>query len=80
MIYEFPDMQFSSALSTIRFKRKSLSDILAPIEFLSEKIKQKKASTDQDSAANWLMGQVHHQATGNVNMADLRQQIEQIIK
>ncbi len=79
VIYEFPDIQFSSALSTIRFKRRSMAEILAPIEFLYEKIILKDASSSQESAAHWLMGQVHHQASGNVDMAELRQKIDLII-
>ncbi len=79
-IYAFPDMQFSSVLTSIHFKHRSIKEIIAPIEFLYEKFKDNTPEPEPDSAINWLMGQVHRQAIGNVKLADLRQQIEQIIK
>ena len=57
-----------------------MTEIVAPIEFLYEKY---QANTSEDKSGDdikWLMGQVHHQAIGNVAMAALRQQIETIIK
>ncbi len=80
MIYEFPDMQFSSVLTSIHFKQRSLSDILTPIEFLHEKFKENGAVPNSDSLINWLMGQVHQQAIGNVKLSDLRQKIRLKIK
>jgi len=79
VIYEFPDMQFSSVLTSIHFKKRSLNEIVAPIEFLYEKLKDNTAEPELISTINWLMGQVHRQAIGNVRLADLRQEIEQII-
>ncbi|MCK5794990.1 MAG: hypothetical protein KAH12_09790, partial [Anaerolineales bacterium] len=80
VIYEFPDMQFSSVLTSIHFKRRSLAEIVTPVEFLYDKFKENTPNPEPDSPINWLMGQVHQQALGNVKLADLRQQIEQIIK
>ncbi len=80
VIYEFPDMQFSSVLSTIRFKKRTMADILAPIEFLYEKIKKNAQLPEMGHATNWLMGQVHHQAVGNVSLAELRTIINTIIE
>ncbi len=80
VIYEFPDMQFSSVLTSIHFKQRDMTEIVAPIEFLYDKY---QANTSEDKSGEdikWLMGQVHHQAIGNVAMAALRQQIETIIK
>ena len=79
VIYEFPDMQFSSVLSSIHYGRKTLNEILAPIEFLQAKIRRTGQTPDGAAATNWLMGQVHHQAVGNVDLAALRQHIEAII-
>ncbi|MCF6239343.1 MAG: hypothetical protein L3J79_11155, partial [Candidatus Marinimicrobia bacterium] len=70
----------SSVLTSIHFKRRNLVEVLTPIEFLLEKFKENTPDPEPDSTINWLMGQVHQQAIGNVRLADLRQQIEQIIK
>ncbi len=80
VIYEFPDMQFSSVLTSIHFRRRTLAEIIAPVEFLYEKFKDNTDISDIDAAKNWLMGQVHRQAVGNVKLADLSQQIQQKIK
>ncbi len=80
VIYEFPDMQFSSVLTSIHFKRRSLEEIIAPIEFLYEKYQEKTPVSEGQDNINWLMGQVHHQAIGNVKLTDLRDQIEHIVK
>ena len=80
VIYEFPDMQFSSVLTSIHFRQRSMTEIIAPIEFLYEKYLENTPEVEPGDDINWLMGQVHHQAMGNVEMADLRQKIETIIK
>ena len=80
VIYEFPDMQFSSVLSSIHFRPRAENEVLAPVEFLYEKIKPDVKHKDPHAATNWLMGQVHRQAIGNVDLAVLRLKIEDIIK
>ncbi|NQV41020.1 MAG: Glu-tRNA(Gln) amidotransferase subunit GatE [Candidatus Marinimicrobia bacterium] len=80
VIYEFPDMQFSSVLTSIQFRQRSMTDIITPIKFLHEKYLENTPEVKPGDDINWLMGQVHHQAIGNVEMADLRQKIGTIIK
>jgi len=79
VIYEFPDMQFSSVLTSIHFKQRSMAEIIAPIEFLYEKYQENTPESKGRNDINWLMGQLHMQAVGNVKLADLKRQIEQII-
>lgn len=71
VIYEFPDMQFSSVLTSIHFKKRSLSEILAPVEFLSEKFHEHTPHFEAEDNINWVMGQIHHQAVGNVDFSKL---------
>jgi len=80
VIYEFPDMQFSSVLSSINYRKRTESDLLAPIEFLYEKIKGNAEPPALELATSWLMGQVHYQSVGNVDLGKLRRKIETIIK
>ena len=79
VIYEFPDMQFSSVLTSIHFKQRSMTEILAPIDFLYEKYQKDTPASEGSDDINWLMGQVHYQAIGNMDMADLRHKIEAIL-
>ena len=79
VIYEFPDMQFSSVLTSIHFRKRSMAEILAPVDFLYEKYKETNPSMDESSALNWLMGQIHRQAIGNVVLADICKEVKQKI-
>ncbi len=80
IIYEFPDMQFSSVLTSIHFRHRALDEVMAPVEFLYEKYTENTPKPDASTAINWLMGQVHRQALGNVTLAELSQEIGQKIK
>jgi len=75
-IYEFPDMQFSSVLTSIHFKNRSMVEITAPIEFLYEKYQDNTPQTEESDDINWIMGQLHHQAIGNVKLSALHAEIE----
>ena len=79
-IYEHPDMEFSSVLIIINFRKKSMDELLAPIDFLYEKFKEIKLSDNNRNTVNWLMGQVHKQAIGNVEMKILSEEIEKIVQ
>ncbi|MEA3286168.1 MAG: Glu-tRNA(Gln) amidotransferase subunit GatE, partial [Candidatus Marinimicrobia bacterium] len=48
VIYEFPDMQFSSVLTSIHFKRRSLAEIVTPVAFLYEKFKNNSPDAEID--------------------------------
>ncbi|MCD4768641.1 MAG: Glu-tRNA(Gln) amidotransferase subunit GatE [Bacteroidales bacterium] len=79
ILYEHPKMRYESILTTLNFKRKSMDDLLAPLDFLYEKFLTIKISNGKEVTANWLMGQVRRQAVGNVDFALLRKNIEQKI-
>lgn len=79
-IYQYPNMDFQSVLNTLKFKKRKEEDLLAPVEFLYEKFKEIRKSDDPQNAINWLMGQLHKQAVGNMSMKDLRAGIEKKIK
>ena len=80
IVYQYPNMDFQSILNTLKFKRRKEEDLLAPVEFLYEKFKEIRKTNDPQNAINWLMGQLHRQAVGNMSMKDLRAGIEKKIK
>jgi len=80
VIYEFPDMQFSSVLTSINFKKRTLTEILEPVDFLLEKFQAKPAVPGSRDEINWIMGQLHHQALGNVDLSRLHQQVSRRIE
>ncbi len=80
ILYEHPMMRHESILTTLNFKKKSMQEILAPVDFLYKKFKEEKRSADPGCALNWLMGQLRNQAVGNMDLSDLKQRIEQRIK
>jgi len=80
VIYEHPDMLFSSVLTSINFKQRSLDEITAPIKILYKKFQEIRYSEREDTAINWLMGQVQKLALGNVPMKELKNEIEKIIQ
>jgi len=80
VIYEHPDMLFSSVLTSINFKQRSLDEITAPIKILYRKFQEIRYSEREDAAINWLMGQVQKLALGNVPMKELKNEIEKIIQ
>lgn len=76
IVYEHPSLDFSSVLTIIKFKRKSLNELIAPVEFLYEKFREIRKSDEPEAALNWLMGQLHHQAIGNCSLKDLSNKIQ----
>nr|WP_320117504.1 Glu-tRNA(Gln) amidotransferase subunit GatE [uncultured Marinifilum sp.] len=69
---QHPNMEFNSMLTALKFKKRSLDELAAPIDFLSEKFKDIEKSEKKEEAANWIMGQLHKQAIGNIDLKDLR--------
>ncbi len=79
-IYNHPEIQFSTVLEDINYRKRNLQEVVAPIDFLNEKFKEINTSKDENADINWLMGQVLKQARGNVKMSSLRKEIEKKIK
>jgi glutamyl-tRNA(Gln) amidotransferase subunit E len=71
VIYNNPGMEFGSVLTSIGYRKKGLDEVLAPISFLYEKFKQISYTGTETAATDWIMGQVHKQALGNTNLAEL---------
>jgi glutamyl-tRNA(Gln) amidotransferase subunit E len=81
IVYQHPNMDFNSVLTSIGFKRRSKEDLLAPIDYLIEKFREIKTSESdrKEIVVNWVMGQLYSQAIGNINLKELRKEIEKKI-
>ncbi|MGD0343169.1 MAG: Glu-tRNA(Gln) amidotransferase subunit GatE, partial [Bacteroidales bacterium] len=80
VIYDNPDMEFGSVLTSIDYKKHSMNELLAPVDFLLGKFRQIRYSETEKAAIDWMMGQLHRQALGNVELAQLKEHIEERIK
>lgn len=80
VIYEHPSIDFKSVLTILKFKRKSLDDLLDDIDFLYTKFQGIRYSDNPDAALNWLMGQIHFQAIGNCSLRELSKNVNQWIE
>ncbi len=76
VICKYPNMDFESVLTNLHFKRHTKEDLLAPADYLIEKFKEIKISKNNDVTANWVMGQIHNQAIGNISLKELKTNIE----
>ena len=73
--YQYPLMDFDSILESIKFQRKSESELLEKIEFLKVKFEDIKKRKEIDAKKRWIMGQIHSLALGNVDLAILENHI-----
>ena len=57
-IYQHPNMDFNSVLTSLNFKRRSEDEMLAPIDYLLEKFREIRVSKSDSPkiALNWVMG------------------------
>jgi len=77
VIYDYPDMEFGSVLISIDYKKHSINELLAPVDFLFGKFRQIRHSESEKATIDWIMGQLHRQALGNVELTKLKEQIEE---
>ena len=57
-----------------------MNELLAPVDFLYGKFRQIRYTENEKAAIDWIMGQLHRQALGNVELTQLKEQIEEKIK
>jgi len=75
ILMDYPKMDFPSILTSLKFRKRSKDDLLAPVSFLIEKFKEIRKSKDQEAILNWLMGQIRSQALGNIPLSEYSQLI-----
>ena len=57
-----------------------MGELIAPIDFLQEKFKDLHSDENMENAAHWIMGQLHRQAIGNIELRELRENIDKKLK
>jgi glutamyl-tRNA(Gln) amidotransferase subunit E len=79
VIYQHPNMDFNSVLTSINFKKRNVDELTAPVDYLIEKFKEIRVTKDNNPkiVVNWVMGQLNRQALGNADLKELRKRIEE---
>lgn len=79
IVYQYPNMDFDSILTTLEFRRLPKKEILSNIPVLKEKFKEIAHSDNPDSGKAmtlWVMGRLRPLAVGNLDLAELRKNVE----
>ncbi|NIM10854.1 MAG: Glu-tRNA(Gln) amidotransferase GatDE subunit E [Candidatus Aminicenantes bacterium] len=76
VVYQYPNMDFDSILTTIEYQPLSQEEILEHIPVLKEKFKEISNSNHQSAMVLWVMGQLRPLALGNMDLKELREQVE----
>lgn len=80
IIYEHPQLDMESVLTTLHFRRITQQEILDRIPFLLDKWRTTGRKHTPPCARNWIMGQLRNSALGNVNLTLLAKNIDKLIK
>ncbi len=75
VVYEHPKMDFDSVLTSINFKRLAKEEIFEKIPFLKEKFAEIRISDKKENETNWIMGQLHKTALGNISLKELHKKV-----
>ena len=71
VVYEHSKMDFNSILTSINFKKIPEDEITSKIPFLKKKFSEIRKSDKKENEINWIMGQVHKIACGNISLNKL---------
>ena len=71
VVFEHPNMDFESILTTIGYKKVSKKNIISNIKDLKDKFNDIKISDEKDAEVLWIMGQLAPLAIGNINLSEL---------
>lgn len=75
-VFEHPKMDFDSILTIIKFKKISKDEIMEKISFLQNKFDEIKISDKEQDKTDWIMGQLHRLAIGNMDLTELASSIK----
>ena len=78
VIYQYPNMDYDSVLTSFNFTKVPIKDILEKIPFLKDKFKEIVTSKDENAEVCWIMGKLRELALGNVPLAELKEDIEKM--
>ncbi len=80
VVYEHPNMDFDSVLININFNKRSISELMAPVDYLIETFKKKNNAPNPDIISHWIMGQLNELAVGNIPLKQLKDKIDSRIQ
>ena len=73
-------MEFGSVLTAIDFRKYTMNEIVDQVDFLYKKFLEIRYSETEKAVIDWLMGQLHRQAVGNIELTELKGEIENKIR
>ena len=76
ILMDYPKMDFPSILTSLKFKKRSQDELLAPVSFLIGKFREIRKSDNPKVTLNWLMGQIRNQAIGNIPLNEYSRLIQ----
>jgi len=79
VVYEYPNMDFDSVLTTIDFAPMSKDEILLSIPVLNQKFDEINTSSSPQARLCWIMGNLRKLAVGNISLAALKSYVEKEI-
>ncbi len=79
-LYQHPNMDFESILTTLKFKKRTKDDLISQIEFLAEKFDKEAINNNLKNKTSWIIGQIRPLAVGNIDLAELTKEIENKIQ
>lgn len=79
IVYQYPKMDLDSVLTSLRFKQTKSDEIIEKIHFLDEKFSAVAINNRPENRVNWIMGQLHGIARGNMNLKELHAIVKQKI-
>jgi glutamyl-tRNA(Gln) amidotransferase subunit E len=79
-LYQYPNMDFDSILASINFKRFDKNEIFEEIDFLSKNFDKEALRNNTKNKADWIMGQIRPMAIGNIELSELKSEIDRKIQ
>ena len=77
-VYTYPRLDFESILNLMKFRKRTEEEITAPIKFLKEKYKEIAKNLTEEATVKWVMGELHNQAIGNMDLKKLYQIVKSV--
>ena len=74
-VYQYPKMEFESALTSMNYKSVAKEQIVSKIPFLRNKFAEIRLSKGPAVEHNWIMGQLRRQAEGNMSLRELHEAV-----
>ncbi|MDR2010404.1 MAG: Glu-tRNA(Gln) amidotransferase subunit GatE [Bacteroidales bacterium] len=78
-LYQNPNMDFGSILTVINFKRFSKDEIFSKIDFLNKKFEEEARVNNIKNKADWIMGQIRPMTIGNMELQELKNEVDKRI-